>query len=56
MYGGDAAVPAWWFTFKAEAAYFTSSTPGADQYLLYVLQLERQAGEWLVIGGYAAKS
>jgi hypothetical protein len=55
MYGGDAAVPARWFTLKGEAAYFTSSTPGADQYILYVLQLERQAGEWLVIGGYAGE-
>jgi hypothetical protein len=53
MYGGDAAIPTRWFTLKAEAALFTSSTPGTDEYALYVVQLERQTGEWLLIGGYA---
>jgi hypothetical protein len=55
MYGGDAAVPTRWFTLKGEAAYFTSSTVSADEYLLYVVQLERQTGEWLIIGGYAGE-
>jgi len=52
-YGGDVAVPTRWFTLKAEAAYFTSSTPLTDEYVLYVLQLERQTGEWSFVGGYA---
>jgi hypothetical protein len=55
MYGGDAAVPARWFTTKVEVAYFSSSTPASDEYVLYVLQLERQAGEWLFVGGYAGE-
>jgi hypothetical protein len=55
MYGGDAAAPLPGVTLKGEAAYFTSSTPQADQYGLYVLQLERQAGEWSFVGGYAGQ-
>lgn len=52
MLGGDAAVSMPWFTFKGEAGFFTSSTPGTEEYVLYVVQLERQSGEWLVVGGY----
>jgi hypothetical protein len=55
MYGGDAAIPFKAVTFKAEAAYFTSSTKQAEEYGLYVLQVERQAGEWFFIGGYAGE-
>lgn len=55
-YGGDLAVPSRWFTLKAESAYVTTSTPGSDEYVLYVVQLERQAGEWLVVGGYAGEA
>jgi hypothetical protein len=55
LYGADAAVPLSWFTIKGEAAYFTSSTPGAGEYLLYVVQLERQVGEWSLVGGYAGE-
>jgi hypothetical protein len=56
MYGADAAAPLPGVTLKGEAAYFTSSTPQADQYALYVLQLERQAGEWFFVGGYAGQA
>lgn len=56
MYGGDAALPTRWFTLKAEAAYFTSSTPATDEYVLYVIQLERQSGEWVVVAGYAGEA
>ena len=56
MYGGDTAVPLRWLTLKTEAAYFTSSNPKADQYVLYVIQLERQAGEWFFVGGYAGEA
>ena len=54
-YGGDAAIPTPWFTLKAEAAYFTSTTPLTDEYVLYVVQLERQTGEWSFVGGYAGE-
>ena len=56
MYGADTAVPTRWFTIKGEAAYFTA--PGslaADEYVLYVVQLERQTGEWVIVGGYAGE-
>jgi hypothetical protein len=55
-YGGDLAVPVRWFTLKAEAAYLTSSSPTADEYVLYVLQFERQSGEWVFVGGYAGEA
>ena len=65
-YGADAAVPTHWFTLKVEAEYFTlrpgdaPATPGeeglppvlTDDYVLYGIQLERQGGEWVFIGGY----
>ena len=56
MYGGDVAVPLRWFTLKGEAAYFTSSTKTADEYALYVVQLERMSGEWTFVGGYAGEA
>jgi hypothetical protein len=55
MYGADAAVPLRWFTIKGEAGYFTSSDRRADEFLLYVVQLERQQGEWSFVGGYAGE-
>jgi hypothetical protein len=55
MYGADVAVPTRWFTAKGETAYFTSSSPTTDEYILYVVQLERQTGEWLLVGGYAGE-
>jgi hypothetical protein len=56
MYGGDVAVPFKAVTLKAEAAYFASSTRQADDYGLFVMQVERQAGEWFFIGGYAGQA
>jgi hypothetical protein len=56
MYGADAAIPLKWVTVKAEAGYFTSSTPQSDEYALYVLQLERQSGEWSFVAGYAGQA
>ena len=55
-YGADAAVPTPWFTLKGEAAYVTSSTPLTAEYVLYVLQLERQTGEWMIVAGYAGEA
>jgi len=54
-YGGDAAIPTKLVTIKAEGAYFTSSTVGSDEYVLYVVQLERQTGEWVFVGGYVGE-
>jgi hypothetical protein len=56
LYGGDAAVPLPWLTVKGEAAYFTTSTPGAEEYVLYVIQLERVVKEWSFVGGYAGEA
>jgi hypothetical protein len=55
-YGADAVLPTKWFTIKGEAAYFTSSTPLTDEYVLYVVQLERQTGEWVIVAGYAGEA
>ena len=67
-YGADAAIPTRWFTIKGEAAYFTSPAADpdlsrqsaeaatADDYVLYVLQLERQTGEWVIVAGYAGEA
>jgi len=55
LYGADLAVPLAWFTVKTEGAYFTSTTQGADEYALYVIQLERQVKEWSFVGGYAGE-
>ncbi len=55
LYGADAAVPLRWMTVKGEAAWFRSSTTEADEYVLYVVQLERTRGEWVFVGGYAGE-
>jgi hypothetical protein len=55
MFGGDAAIPFRWFTLKGEAAYFASPDGQSDEYTLYVLQAERQTGEWFFVGGYAGE-
>lgn len=55
MYGGDVAIPLSMVTIKGESGYFTSTTNQADEYLLYVIQLERQQGEWSFTGGYAGE-
>ncbi len=55
-YGGDVAIPTRWFTIKAEAAYSTSDTSGTDDYVLYVVQFERQSGEWQLVAGYAGEA
>jgi hypothetical protein len=56
MAGGDVAVPLRWVTLKAEAAHFSTTDDRADEYALYVLQLERQVGEWFFLGGYAGEA
>ncbi|MBS1874736.1 MAG: hypothetical protein JSU00_16085 [Acidobacteria bacterium] len=55
LYGADAAVPTRWVTIKTEAAYFTAPLNQTDEYLLYVVQLERQQGNWIFVGGYSGE-
>lgn len=55
LYGADAAVPTRWVTIKTEAAYFQAPLKQTDEYLLYVVQLERQQGEWIFVGGYSGE-
>lgn len=56
-YGLEAALPTRWLTLKGEAEYLTSPSSGvpSDDYVLYVVQLERQTGEWVLIAGYAGE-
>ncbi len=53
LYGADAAVPMRWFTVKTEAAYYTSPDRKQDEYVIYVLQFERQIKEFAIAAGYA---
>jgi hypothetical protein len=55
MAGGDFAVPFPWLTLKSEAAYFDYPDPSGGAFVLYVVQLERQAGEWFFVGGYSGE-
>jgi len=52
-YGGDVAIPTAWFTLKGEAAYLQSPGHVNEDYVLYVIEIERQVGEWVLVGGYA---
>jgi hypothetical protein len=53
LYGADAAVPLRWFTVKTEAAYYTSPDRQQDEYVIYVIQFERQIKELSIVAGYA---
>ena len=53
LYGADVAVPLRWFTVKTEAAYYTSPDRQQDEYVIYVLQFERQIKELSIVAGYA---
>jgi hypothetical protein len=55
MAGGDMLVPLPWLSIKGEAAYIGSADQTADEYVQYVVQLERQTGEWFFVGGYAGE-
>lgn len=54
MAGADIAVPLSTLTLKGEAACFGGERR-ADQYCQFVVQTERQAGEWLLVAGYAGE-
>ncbi|MGH9145993.1 MAG: hypothetical protein ACRD1Q_04745 [Vicinamibacterales bacterium] len=56
MYGGDGVIPLRWFTVKGEAGYFENPDQRTDEYVLYVVQVERQTGEWVLVGGYAGEA
>lgn len=56
LYGTDAAIPLRWFTVKTEAAYYTSPDHEQDDYVIYVLQFERQIKELTLIAGYAGSA
>jgi len=56
MVGSSFAIPTRFLTVKGEGAHYTSSDSRADEYALYVMQLERQAGEWFFVGGYAGEA
>jgi hypothetical protein len=56
MFGGDIGVPLPLVSIKGEAAYFQSPDNTSDDYVLYVVQLERQAGEWFFVGGYGGEA
>lgn len=53
LYGADAAIPLRWFTIKTEAAYYTSPDKQQDEYVIYVMQFERQIKELSLVAGYA---
>ena len=55
-YGADVALPTKWLTLKGELAYFTSSSLTTDEYVMYVIEVERQTGEWMLVGGYAGEA
>ena len=54
-YGGEVAVPTSAFTVRGEAAWFTSPELANDEYVLYVAEIERQMGEWLITAGYTGE-
>ena len=56
MIGGDIGIPLPVLAIKGEAAWFQSPDHRSDDYLLYVIQLERQAGEWFIVGGYGGQT
>ena len=53
LYGADLAAPLPWFTLKMEAAYYTSPDSRQQEYVIYVVQFERQIKELLLVAGYA---
>jgi hypothetical protein len=54
-YGGDVAIPTSVVTLKGEAAYLQSPDEQNNDYILYVIEFERQVGEWVFDGGYTGE-
>jgi len=55
-YGGELSIPTSVVTLKAEAEAFTSPGTTNREFILYVVELERQTGEWMLSGGYIGES
>jgi hypothetical protein len=55
-YGLEFAIPTRWIALKGEGSYFTSPDHDFEEYGLYVLEIERQVGEWLLTAGYAGET
>ena len=54
-YGADLVVPLSTVAVRAEFAAFDAPDADANEYVLYVLQAERQWREWLFIAGYSGE-
>ncbi len=54
-FGGDVAIPTQVVTIKGEAAYLKSPTGAVKDYVLFVIEAERQVGEWIFDGGYTGE-
>jgi hypothetical protein len=54
--GVDAALPLPWFTLKGEAAWLTTTSSIVDDVVQYVIQMERQTGEFSLVWGYAGEA
>jgi len=55
LYRGDLALSLPLLTLKSEAACYTSPTNKQDEYVLYVLQAERQIREMQLVFGYSGE-
>jgi len=55
-FGAEASIPTPVLTLKGELAYFRSPTSSSEEYVLWVLEAERQVGEWLLDGGYVGEA
>lgn len=53
--GVELSIPTSVVTIKSEAAYFGSPTNEVEEYVLYVIEAERQVGEWIFDGGYVGE-
>jgi hypothetical protein len=53
--GADAAVPLPWFTLKGEMAWLTTTSSTVDDVVQYVIQMDRQSGEFSLVWGYAGE-
>lgn len=55
MIGADMGLPMPWLTVKIEGAYIESTSETSDDYVLYVVEIERQLGSWVLDVGYAGE-
>ena len=54
-YGADAAVPTPLVHRQRRGGLLHQLDAGHRRVLIYVIQLERQTGEWILVGGYAGE-